>query len=148
MYISIILLSTLGVRSANGYDWKMKLRIWSQPSNYIICLLLIKCICFMYRSLNLVKNIPTTCATTRYVTIKIEQILKFSDIFICFLIYLFLYFSSSIEKTPPFIFLFLCFLLLSFYTDHNGNHFFFISLFLFLCFYTYCCGQFIIFSNI
>ena len=112
---------------------KMKLHIWSQLSNYIICFLLIKCICVMHRSLNLVKIILTTCAATRYVTIKIEQILKFSNIFICFF-FLFPYFFSSIEKTPPSIFLFLCFLTSSsFLYGSNGIFFYFlISLSLFL----------------
>ena len=100
-----------------GCPIRQRLRLRDETSDLIsvlqlhILFLLIKCIYFMYRSLNLVKNIPTTCAATRYITIKIDQILKFSDIFICFL---FPYFSSSIEKTPPFIFLFFCFITSSF----------------------------------
>ena len=45
-------------------------------------------------------------------------------IYLSVFFFLFPYFSSSIEKTPPSIFLFIVSLLLRFYTNHNVNHFF------------------------
>ena len=102
--------------------------------SHILCLLLIKCIRFIYISLNLVKNILATRTVTWYVTIKIEQTPKFSNIFLCFFIS-----PSSIEHNPLSFFYFFLFPSSLFLCGSQWKSIFlFISLFLIFFLYTYC----------
>ena len=105
-HISILLLSTLGVRSANGYDWKFKFRIQSQPSNHIICLLLIKCSWIMCRSLNLTQNILATRTATQKIIFSKKA-----------LFILFLHLVPKLRIWPS--------LFYSLYIAFNDNHLFY-----------------------